>query len=117
MANLNALAEALLGWNALSKDDQRKRAAWEKAFPIPRHDATVIRSDFEDKIIKWAEYGQQSSYGWEIDHITPIAIGGTDTLDNLRARHFRRGNRSAGAFLGNALAGAGVEGAPADTCR
>jgi hypothetical protein len=102
MVNCNALA------NALRSADE-KRIAWERAYEIPGQDKNVLRRDFEGMTIRWAEYGQKSDHGWEIDHITPIAIGGTDTFGNIRARHYRT-NRAAGAILGNALASAGVRG-------
>ena len=34
-------------------------------------------------------HGQQTSQGWEIDHIVPVARGGTDALSNLRPLHWR----------------------------
>jgi hypothetical protein len=54
----------------------------------------------------WVEYGLLSEHVWEIDHIVELALGGADDLANLRARHWRN-NRSAGGYLGNALAGVG----------
>lgn len=40
-------------------------------------------------------YGKLSSDGWEIDHIVPIALDGTDHPDNLQALHWKN-NRSKG---------------------
>lgn len=40
-------------------------------------------------------YGTLSSDGWEIDHIVPVADGGTDAPDNLQALHWEN-NRSKG---------------------
>lgn len=34
------------------------------------------------------EYGQESQFGWEIDHIVPVSSGGTDELENLQALHW-----------------------------
>ncbi len=90
---------------ALSGDTEiRKRAAWNNATPTQNTD---IRIDCDGRKIRWHEYGQLSEFGWEIDHIVPLAVGfglpGIDTLSNLRARHWR-GNRSAGARMGNTLA-------------
>ena len=35
------------------------------------------------------KYGDTSSdYGWEIDHIKPVARGGTDNLNNLQALYW-----------------------------
>jgi hypothetical protein len=109
MANLNALASAFMGRNALAKDEQNKLAAWDKASPIEGRDPREIRIDFEGRIIRWDEYGKQSSCGWEIDHIHEVALGGSDEFSNLRARHWQS-NRAAGARLGNALASANIRG-------
>lgn len=111
MAGFNKLAAALLSWNAEEEQEQRKRAAWEMASPIPGQDPRLIRRDFEQRTILWVEYGLKSPYGWEIDHVIPLAIFGPDTLDNLRARHWE-GNSSAGGRLAAALAAAGVRGLP-----
>ena len=101
MADLASLARTLRR-NALlpPSDEERKLAAWAKAAEVPGH--ANFRIDCDLRFIRWEDYGQLSEYGWEIDHIVQIGIGGSDDLFNLRARH-RRGNRSAGGFLGNAL--------------
>lgn len=103
---LNPFTRGLLN-NALMdasrpNDEERKRAAWQKATPIPEVDTNVYRYDDEVRVIKWSEYGQNSVFGWHIDHIVPQAVGGPDVLSNLRARH-RITNTSAGGRLGNAL--------------
>jgi hypothetical protein len=81
---------------------QRKLAAWEKAAPIPGYDPVVVRIDCDGRIIFWSEYGLRSDYGWQIDHIIPVALNGSDGLFNLRARHWL-GNCTAGGYLGNAM--------------
>jgi hypothetical protein len=78
-------------------DEERKTAAWIKARIIPRYDSAYVRMDCDGFLIRWVEYGLLSEYGWD-------AIGGSDGLDNLRARHWRA-NRSAGGRLGSILAG------------
>ncbi len=108
MVGFNELANALLNWNAEERE-QRKKTAWERAFPIPGQDLYIVRRDFEQRVILWVEHGLKSPYGWEIDHIIPLAIGGTDILDNLRARHWK-GNSAAGGKLAAALAAAGIRG-------
>jgi 5-methylcytosine-specific restriction endonuclease McrA len=34
--------------------------------------------------MRWEHYGQQTSFGWEVDHIRAVANGGSDDLDNLQ---------------------------------
>ena|ERR1700730_1967818 len=87
---------SLASWN-----EQRKAAAWFKAAPAngPYID---FRIDCDGRLIRWPDYGVRSEFGWEIDHIVPKAMGGTDDLSNLRARHWH-GNSSAGGVLGNDL--------------
>jgi len=38
----------------------------------------------------FSEHGNRDSkYGWEIDHIVPVALDGTDVLSNLQPLHWR----------------------------
>jgi hypothetical protein len=93
-----------VGHGLHTDQDRRKAAAWVKAIIIPGRDPSFERWDCDFWIIRWAEYGSLSEFGWEIDHIVATIIGGSDALDNLRARHWRN-NRSAGAHLRNVLTG------------
>ena len=57
---------------------------WESRFPG--------RAQAQDHCGAWiakSAHGQQSAQGWEIDHIVPVARGGTDALSNLRPLHWR----------------------------
>ena len=45
-----------------------------------------------------ADYGKTTRFGWEIDHIAPVASGGTDDLPNLQPLHWKN-NRSKGDQL------------------
>lgn len=76
---------------------------WTKGTVIPGFDANVWRYDAFGTVIRFSDYGNRSSqYGWEIDHIVPVALGGTDALANLRPLHC-----SNNASLGGRLSGAG----------
>ena len=63
-------------------DEATIEAVWQKAvmdddFPGYRKDvcgATMLRS----------RYGKTEQWGWEIDHVKPVAKGGTDDLNNLQ---------------------------------
>ena len=71
-------------------------AVWEKGNSIPGKDKAVWRKDIVDKKIKYSEHGNTKSiYGWEIDHIKPTALKGTDDLRNLQPLYWRN-NRKKG---------------------
>lgn len=58
---------------------------WEKATIVSGQDPRVWRQDQCKAWIGRNFYGNRNrEYGWEIDHITPTSIGGTDNLSNLR---------------------------------
>ena len=58
---------------------------WQKGRLIPNYDPAEWRWDVFGNVIRYADYGNRDSkYGWEIDHIVPVADGGTDHISNLR---------------------------------
>ena len=64
-----------LFWETAQKES-RKRNAWAKLRPHPT--MPWLRLDHEGYILKWEEYGQQTYFGWELDHALPLAAGGAD---------------------------------------
>jgi hypothetical protein len=62
---------------------------WDKAAPLPGEDPDVIRADACGARIRRRDCNlAEARLGWEIDHITPVAEGGTDDLDNLQPLHW-----------------------------
>ena len=79
-----------------SFNELAKQAVWKKGRPIPGYDAAIWKYDCCGAPMNWNEYGNtDSKYGWEIDHIWPVALGGGDDLDNLQPLQWRN-NRSKG---------------------
>lgn len=62
-----------------------KDKVWGKAKEIPGKDPAKVRSDPYGNEIRYGQYGKNTTSGWEIDHITPSARGGSDALRNLQA--------------------------------
>ena len=56
---------------------------------------TFFKRDPCNVSIEWEEYGKQTKYGWEIDHIRPVELGGTDDVHNLQPLHWQN-NRHKG---------------------
>lgn len=58
-------------------------AVWKKA-PVA-YGLDTMRYDACGAAMTRHRYGDRlSPYGWEIDHIKPVALGGTDDLSNLQ---------------------------------
>ena len=58
---------------------------WSKGRVIPNYDAKVWRHDTCGGVIKRGDHGNvNSTHGWEIDHIKPVAHGGGDEMSNLQ---------------------------------
>jgi len=62
------------------------RQVWEMAVPIPGFPG--CSHDCDGRVIQKANYGDNSSNGWRIDHILSPATGGSNALSNLRPRHW-----------------------------
>jgi hypothetical protein len=67
---------------------------WEKAEIIPHYSRSIWRWDKYGKVMKYDKHGNtDSKFGWEIDHIYPKALGGSDDPDNLQPLQWQN-NRS-----------------------
>jgi len=64
------------------------RIVWDRARIIDGTDKNLFRQDACGAWIRWDKYGDRDSqYGWEVDHIYPLSLGGDDSDCNLRALH------------------------------
>ncbi len=76
-------------YNAMNYNNDLIKKVWEKALPVKNHDPALVREDKCGAWIVFSAYGDRNNeYGWEIDHVKPIAKGGTDDLTNLRPLHW-----------------------------
>ena len=90
---MNKLLNVLLG-------DSSKLAAWEKASPVPGFDRSIFRKDRFGSWIKWHEHGKCTVYGWEIDHVTPLSVGGISCDSNQVATHWKNNRLKSNRFIG-----------------
>ncbi len=69
-------------------------SVWAKGKPVPFFDPAIWRQDSFGSLMKRSDYGDCSSiYGWEIDHVQPMSLLGSDTLDNKQPLNWKN-NRS-----------------------
>jgi hypothetical protein len=86
-------------------DEFKKQIIWQKAKPIISMDENEWRYDFQNRIIRYSEYGNRNSkYGWEFGHIHDRRLGGSDSFNNLRPQHWQS-NASDGGILAALLKG------------
>lgn len=64
-------------------------AVWRKGQSVAGYDPNDYRKDACGMWMKKSSYGTEGEYGWEIDHIRPVAKGGTDDLSNLQPLHWQ----------------------------
>lgn len=73
-----------------------KSSVWWKSTPVYGQNPRQVGLDSLGLAIRWTDYGDVSKEtGWEIDHIVPIASGGSDDLSNLQPLQWRA-NREKG---------------------
>ena len=60
-------------------------SVWNKGRKIDGFDSNIWRYDICGKPMKFTDYGNTNSkHGWEVDHINPVANGGSDDISNLQ---------------------------------
>lgn len=65
-------------------------AVWDKASKQPSNNPDVFRKDYAGAWIRREDYGKRDKpYGWEIDHLKPLAKDGTYDIDNLYPVHWK----------------------------
>lgn len=69
-------------------------SVWNKALIDPNNDPNVFRKDYAGAWIRRDQYGErETKYGWEIDHMKPLAKGGSDSIENLVPLHWKNNAR------------------------
>lgn len=68
--------------------EEIKDKIWNKAGAIPNLNPNMFRKDACGAIIMYDKFMQHNPYGWVIDHIIPLSLGGDDNIINLRALHY-----------------------------
>lgn len=73
-------------------------AVWKKGKIVAENDPAVFRKDACGAWMKRCDYGTTGKYGWEIDHIKPVAAGGTDDLSNLQPLFWENNRHKSDAY-------------------
>lgn len=77
-------------------DEEKIEYCWNHANIVKGYDKDTIRKDVCGAWILKEHYGlKDSEFGWEIDHVFPIIMGGDDFEQNIRAMHCKN-NESKG---------------------
>lgn len=73
-------------------------AIWNKADVVQGYDSIKFRKDIRGAWIEFESYGKETTLGWEIDHILPLAKGCTDNQINLRPMQWKNNRAKADDF-------------------
>jgi 5-methylcytosine-specific restriction endonuclease McrA len=75
------------------------KAVWSKGRVIDGYDAALWRRDLTGHAMKFTDYGDtNSTFGWEVDHIKPVARGGSDDITNLQPLYWENNRRKGDSY-------------------
>lgn len=78
--------------------EEKKLTVWKKGRlidkatflnPKVQSSSDEFRLDESGAIIQFSQFGEQTEYGWTIDHVLPVSKGGTDDIRNLDPSHWK----------------------------
>jgi len=69
------------------------RAVWAKGQIVQSYDPAVYRKDICGNWMQFDQHGKEGDYGWEVDHIKPLALNGPDALANMQPLWWRNNRR------------------------
>ncbi len=76
-------------------NESQKRQIWDNTTkPIIASNGVYLHNlyalDYRNNEVHWNCFGdRESEFGWEIDHIIPVALGGRTIPRNLRVSHWK----------------------------
>jgi HNH endonuclease len=79
-------------------DQATINAVWRKGRVIDNFNPAEWRWDMCGSVMRYQDYGTEGKYGWEIDHIYPVARGGSDDLSNLQPLYWENNRRKGDTY-------------------
>jgi len=84
-------------------EEEGKLSVWNKGREIvqdgKKFDSSIWRHDICGNVMKYSEHGNtDSDNGWEIDHIKPSALGGTNNLSNLQPLQWENNRKKSDTY-------------------
>lgn len=76
-------------------------AVWNKGTVVTGYDPSRYRKDKCGWWIEYSKHGKTEQYGWEIDHIKPVALNGGDELSNLQPLHWENNRKKGDTYPWN----------------
>jgi hypothetical protein len=93
----------------MSWTEQQIQSVWDRGQAVEKFNPQKWRKDACGAWISRDQHGNTNSdFGWEIDHIRPVANGGTDELSNLLPLQWKNAaNKSVGKLAHPVMAQGG----------
>jgi HNH endonuclease len=73
-------------------------AVWNKGAVVSGYDPGMHRKDMCGAWMQFDQHGKEGDYGWEIDHIKPKALRGSDDLSNLQPLWWQNNRRKSDTY-------------------
>lgn len=77
----------------MSYSEEKIHRVWNKGKPSDK--PSEWRKDICGVWIRRGDYGKETTYGWEIDHIVPVSRGGSDEIPNLQPLQWKNNRAKA----------------------